>query len=87
MHAAGRAGTYSVAMAAWANAAGEPPSALLQQLAALARRDLLRFEVDAKPTLAFQVASCDYCCSRGKPCTHPGPCMYILPSTRHIPAL
>ena len=53
-----RAGTYTVAMAAWANAAGEAPSALLQQLAALARQDLLRFEVDAKPTLAFQVASC-----------------------------
>jgi hypothetical protein len=42
-------------MAAWANAAREAPSALLQQLAALARRDLLRFEVDSKPTLAFQV--------------------------------
>ena len=68
---AGRGGTHSVAMAAWANAAGEAPSALLQQLAALARQDLLRFEVDSKPTLAFQVGP-----------ALPG----RLPSITHLPA-
>jgi len=31
------------------------PSELLQQLAALARQDELRFEVDPKPSLTFQV--------------------------------
>ena len=50
-----RGGTYSVGTAAWANEAGAAPSALLCQLAALAREDQLRFEVDSKPTLAFQV--------------------------------
>lgn len=41
--------------ARWANAARMAPSELLQQLAALARQDELRFEVDPKPTLTFQV--------------------------------
>ena len=47
-------------LARWANAAGMLPSAILQELASLAKQDLLRFELDPKPTLAFQV------------CTYPG---------------
>ena len=42
-------------VAKWANHAGELPSALIQRLADLAKQDVLRFEVDYKPTLAFQV--------------------------------
>ena len=42
-------------MQRWANEAQAAPSALLQQLAALARQDELRFEVDSKSTLTFQV--------------------------------
>ncbi len=33
------------------------PSAILQELASLAKQDLLRFELDPKPTLAFQVCT------------------------------
>ena len=48
-------GCCSVQLARWANAAGMLPSAILQELASLAKQDLLRFELDPKPTLAFQV--------------------------------
>ena len=47
----------SVQLARWANAAGMLPSAILQELASLAKQDLLRFELDPKPTLAFQVCT------------------------------
>ncbi len=47
----------SVQLARWANAAGRLPSAILQELASLAKQDMLRFELDPKPTLAFQVGS------------------------------
>lgn len=40
------------------------PSVLLQQLAALARQDELRFEVDGKSTLTFQVH-----CQKFPPCS------------------
>lgn len=45
----------SVQMARWANTAGRLPAELLQELAGLAKQDVLRFELDYKPTLAFQV--------------------------------
>ena len=45
-------------LAKWANAAGMLPAAILQELASLAKQDMLRFELDTKPTLAFQVGSC-----------------------------
>lgn len=48
---------YSVQVARWANASGRLPSNILQELASLAKQDMLRFELDAKPTLAFQVSS------------------------------
>ena len=47
----------SIQVARWANAAGRLPSDILQELASLARQDMLRFELDSKPTLAFQVSS------------------------------
>ena len=46
----------SVQLARWANAAGKLPSNILQELASLAKQDMLRFELDPKPTLAFQVS-------------------------------
>ena len=45
-------------LAKWANAAGMLPAAILQELASLAKQDMLRFELDTKPTLAFQVRTC-----------------------------
>ncbi len=47
----------SVQLARWANAAGRLPSVILQELASLAKQDMLRFELDTKPTLAFQVST------------------------------
>jgi hypothetical protein len=47
-----------VQLAKWANAAGMLPAAILQELASLAKLDILRFELDTKPTLAFQVKVC-----------------------------
>ena len=45
-------------LAKWANAAGMLPAAILQELASLAKQDMLRFELDTKPTLTFQVGTC-----------------------------
>ncbi len=35
------------------------PAAILQELVSLAKQDMLRFELDPKPTLAFQVKTCN----------------------------